>query len=258
MKRLTLYVAIFLVALSAKAGDKEVEQTMRRATQYMMDVASYKGGFVWNYLPDYSRQWGELEAWRTMVWLQSPGTPDIGQVLLDAYHVTGDEYYYDSACKVARCIIHGQQPSGGWNYMFDYESEETTKRWYATIGRQAWRLEEFQHYYGNATFDDEATMHSAEFLLRIYLEKKDPEFHAALQRAIGFFLKSQYENGGWPQRYPLMYDHPFRGQADYSSFITINDDVMPRNIDFLIQCYTSLGMEELREPILRAMYCMRD
>ena len=90
MKRLTLYVAIFLVALSAKAGDKEVEQTMRRATQYMMDVASYKGGFVWNYLPDYSRQWGELEAWRTMVWLQSPGTPDIGQVLLDAYHVTGD------------------------------------------------------------------------------------------------------------------------------------------------------------------------
>ena len=258
MKRLALYVAIFLVALSAKAGDKEVEQTMRRATQYMMDVASYKGGFVWNYLPDYSRQWGELEAWRTMVWLQSPGTPDIGQVLLDAYHVTGDEYYYDSACKVARCIIHGQQPSGGWNYMFDYESEETTKRWYATIGRQAWRLEEFQHYYGNATFDDEATMHSAEFLLRIYLEKKDPEFHAALQRAIGFFLKSQYENGGWPQRYPLMYDHPFRGQADYSSFITINDDVMPRNIDFLIQCYTSLGMEELREPILRAMYCMRD
>ena len=101
-------------------------------------------------------------------------------------------------------------------------------------------------------------MHSAEFLLRIYLEKKDPEFHAALQRAIGFFLKSQYENGGLPQRYPLMYDHPFRGQADYSSFITINDDVMPRNIDFLIQCYTSLGMEELREPILRAMYCMRD
>ena len=30
MKRLTLYVAIFLVALSAKASDKEVEQTMRR------------------------------------------------------------------------------------------------------------------------------------------------------------------------------------------------------------------------------------
>lgn len=231
---------------------------MRRATQYMMDVASYKGGFVWSYLPDYSRQWGELEAWRTMVWLQSPSTPDVGQVLLDAYHATGDEYYYESACKVARCIMHGQKPSGGWNYMFDYESEDTTKKWYATIGRQAWRLEEFQHYYGNATFDDEATMHCAEFLLRIYLEKKSAEFYVALQKAIGFFLQSQYDNGGWPQRYPLMYDHPFRGKADYSSFVTINDDVMPRNIEFLIQCYSSLGMEELKKPILKAMHCLRD
>ena len=258
MKRSSLLLVILLTFLSMSAGDKEVKQTMRRATQYMMDVASYKGGFVWSYLPDYSRQWGELEAWRTMVWLQSPSTPDVGQVLLDAYHATGDEYYYESACKVARCIMHGQKPSGGWNYMFDYESEETTKKWYATIGRQAWRLEEFQHYYGNATFDDEATMHCAEFLLRIYLEKKNAEFYVALQKAIGFFLQSQYDNGGWPQRYPLMYDHPFRGKADYSSFVTINDDVMPRNIEFLIQCYRSLGMKELKEPILKAMYCLRD
>lgn len=258
MKRLTIYLALLLVALSARAGDQEARQAMRRATQYMMDVASYKGGFVWNYLPDYSRQWGELEAWRTMVWLQSPSTPDVGQVLLDAYHATGDEYYYESACKVAQCIIHGQQSCGGWNYMFDYESEETTRQWYSKIGRQAWRLEEFQHYYGNATFDDEATMHCSEFLLRIYLEKKDPQFHAALQRAIGFFLQSQYANGGWPQRYPLMYSHPFRGKADYSSFVTINDGVIPHNIEFLIQCYTSLGMEALEEPIMRAMHCLRD
>ena len=258
MKRLSLLLVIVLTALSVRAGDQEAKQAMRRATQYMMDVVSYKGGFVWSYLPDFSREWGELEAWRTMVWLQSPSTPDVGQVLLDAYHATGDAYYYESACKVARCIIHGQKPSGGWNYMFDYESEETTKKWYATIGRQAWRLEEFQHYYGNATFDDEATMHCAEFLLRIYLEKKDREFYGPLQKAIGFLLASQYDNGGWPQRYPLMYDHPFRGKADYSSFVTINDDVMPRNIEFLTQCYTSLGMKELKEPILRAMRCLRD
>jgi len=258
MKRLTTYAVLLLTAITVEAGVPEAKQAMHRATQYMMDVASYQGGFVWNYLPDYSRQWGELEARRTMVWLQSPSTPDVGQVLLDAYHATGDEYYYDCASRVARCIIHGQKPCGGWNYMFDYESEDTTRAWYATIGRQAWRLEEFQHYYGNATFDDEATKHCAEFLLRIYLEKKDPKFYDALKKAIGFFLQSQYPCGGWPQRYPLMYDHPFRGKADYSSFITINDDVAPENINFLIQCYTSLNMEELREPILRAMHCLRD
>ena len=60
--------------------------------------------------------------------------------------------------------------------MFDLQPEDSLKAWYATIGRQAWRLEEFQHYYGNATFDDEATKHCAEFLLRIYLEKKDETF----------------------------------------------------------------------------------
>jgi hypothetical protein len=47
-----------------------------------------------------------------------------------------------------------------------------------------------------------------------------------------------------------MHDHPFRGKADYSSFITINDDVMPQNIEFLIACYTSLGMEELKQPVM--------
>ena len=257
MRKIALLTALLLFIV-AKGADDDVRGVMRRATEYMMDVASNQGGFVWSYLPDYSRQWGELEAKRTMVWLQTPSTPDVGEVLLDAYHATGDEYYYDCASRVARCIIRGQLPCGGWNYMFDLESEDSLKAWYATIGRQAWRLEEFQHYYGNATFDDEATKHCAEFLLRIYLEKKDETFGHALRQAIGFMLESQYAHGGWPQRYPLMYSHPFKGKADYSSFVTLNDNVMPENIDFLLQCYTSLGMCELREPIMRAMYLMRD
>ena len=245
-------------ANTVSTNNNQITQTMRLATQYMMDVASYHGGFVWNYLPDYSRQWGELEARRTMVWLQTPSTPDVGELLLDAYHATNDEYYYESAKRVAQCIMQGQLPCGGWNYIFDLASEDSLRTWYATIGKQAWRLEEFQHYYGNATFDDEATKHCAEFLLRIYLEKHDEAFLPALQGAIDFMLASQYSNGGWPQRFPLMYSHPFKGKADYSSFITFNDNVMPENIDFLLQCYQSLGMEQLKKPILSAMYLMRD
>ena len=258
MRRLTLSLALLLATMTATAGDDDVRQAMRRATQYMMDVASYNGGFVWNYLPDYSRQWGELEARRTMVWLQSPSTPDMGQVLLDAYHATGEEYYYESAKCVALCIMQGQLPCGGWNYMFDLEPEDSLKTWYDTVGRQAWRLEEFQHYYGNATFDDEATKHCAEFLLRIYLEKHDETFLMPLNRAIQFFLDSQYPNGGWPQRYPIMADHPMKGQADYTPFVTLNDNVMVENIDFLLQCYTSLGREQLKQPILKAMHLLRD
>lgn len=237
-------------------SEQRILDAMKRATHYMMDVASYRGGFVWNYLPDMSRTWGEMEAKRTMVWIQPPGTPAVGHLMLDAYHATGDEYYYQCAERIAGALIWGQLPCGGWNYMFDFAGENSIKEWYATVGRSGWRLEEFQHYYGNATFDDGGTMEAAKFLLRIYVEKYDPSFRPALEKVIGLVLTSQYPVGGWPQRWPLKYDHPFQGKADYSSFITLNDDVIPDNIDFLIQCYQSLGMQRLKEPILRAMNCV--
>ena len=223
--------------------DEEVRQAMRLATEFMMEKVSYNGGFVWHYLPDFSRQWGEMEAKRTMVWIQPPGTPSVGHLLLDAYHCTGDEYYYDQAKRVANALIWGQLPCGGWNYVFDFAGENSLKEWYSTVGKAGWRLEEFQHYYGNATFDDGGTMEAATFLLRLYVEKNDPIYRPALEKVINFVLESQYPIGGWPQRYPLRYDHPFHGKPDYTSFITLNDDVIPLVIEFLTQCYQALGMQ---------------
>ena len=235
-------------------SEKQILDVMKTATRFMMETVSYKGGFVWNYLPDMSRSWGELEAKRTMVWIQPPGTPSVGHLLLDAYHATGDEYYYEAAQKVANALIWGQLECGGWNYVFDFAGENSLKEWYATVGRNAWRLEEFQHYYGNATYDDEGTMEAAKFLLRMYVEKNDPAYRPPLEKVIRFVLDSQYPIGGWPQRYPLMYDHPVDGKSDYSSFITLNDDVTPGIIEFLLQCHQALGLTDIKEPVMRAMY----
>lgn len=259
--RTALCIGLFGLACSMsgqtdkKLSDKALT-TMKTATHYMMDKVAYKGGFVWNYLPDMSRSWGEMEAKRTMVWIQPPGTPSVGHLLLDAYHATHDEYYYEAAKQVAQALIWGQLECGGWNYVFDYAGENSLKSWYATVGKSGWRLEEFQHYYGNATYDDSGTMEAAKFLLRMYVEKNDPTFRPALDKVIRFVLESQYPIGGWPQRYPLMYDHPFQGLADYSSFITLNDDVIPDIIEFLTQCYQSLGLQEVKGPVMRAMYLM--
>jgi PelA/Pel-15E family pectate lyase len=228
-------------------------ETMKQATRFMVEKVGYKGAYVWAYLPDLSRRWGELEAYPTMGWVQSPGTGSMGHLLLDAYHATGDEYYYNAACEVASALIWAQLPCGGWNYMFDYNGEDSLKQWYATIGKQAWRMEEFQHYYGNATFDDGGTICSGEFLLRMYAEKKDTIFLSPLEKTIQFVLESQYPSGGWPQRYPLMYDHPFRGNKDYTSFITLNDDVSLENIEFLLQCRQVIDSDNIKEPIHRAM-----
>lgn len=232
---------------------EQVLRTMKTASQFMLEKASYRGGFVWSYLPDFSRQWGELEANRTMIWMQPPGTASVGHLMLDAYHATGDEFYYQGAQKVAAAIIYAQHSSGGWNYVADYAGEVSLKEWYATIGKHAWRLEEFQHYYGNATFDDMGTAEAAKFLLRMYLEKRDEQYRGPLNKVINFVLNSQYPIGGWPQRFPLMFDHPYPDHPDYSSFITFNDDVAAENIDFLLMCYQTLGEVRVREPIIRAM-----
>lgn len=94
--------------------------------------------------------------------------------------------------KVANALIWGQLECGGWNYVFDYAGENSLKQWYDTVGKNGWRLEEFRHYYGNATYDDLGTMMAAEFLLRMYVEKNDPVYKAPLEKVIRFVLESQY------------------------------------------------------------------
>ena len=110
-KRQTFSLLFSCLLLSGTYGqtkkEQQVLQVMKTATQYMMDVASYKGGFVWSYLPDMSRTWGEMEANRTMAWIQPPGTPAVGHLMLDAYHATHDEYYYQCAEKIANALIWG-------------------------------------------------------------------------------------------------------------------------------------------------------
>ena len=134
---------------AAQPSQDQIRDTMKRATRFMVEKVAVNGGYVWSYLPDMSRRWGEMEAYPTMVWVQPPGTATMGHVFLDAYHATGDDYYYHAAEQAASALIAGQQENGGWHYFIDFGGEPSTRRWYDTIGRNAWRLEEFQHYWGN-------------------------------------------------------------------------------------------------------------
>lgn len=258
-KRTYVLIALFLIIslqyLPAQNPKLKLsaEDAMMKASRFMLEDVATNGGYLWYYMPDFSRQWGEMEAYKTMIWMQHPGTISMGHTFLNAYQATGDDYYYRAAQKAAAAIIWGQSHEGGWNYMIDFAGDRSLKHWYNTIGKNAWRLEEFQHYYGNSTFDDDVTSDAARFLLRIYLEKMDPAYKPALDKAINFILKSQYPLGGWPQRYPLRYDFSKNGQPDYTSFYTFNDDVTWENVHFLIQCYLTLGEERFLDPINRGM-----
>ncbi len=255
LKCIVLFTVLYCNAAIAQHAplNQQAEQTMLKATKFMEDKVSTNGGFVWYYLPDLSRRWGEMEAYKTMVWVQDGGTVSVGHMLLDAYEVTHNEYFYEEAERAGAAMIWGQSHEGGWNYLIDFAGDRSLKKWYATIGKNGWRLEEFQHYYGNDTYDDDVSSDAARFLLRLYLEKLDPKYKPALDKAINFILKSQYPNGGWPQRYPLKHDFAKAGHPDYSSFYTFNDDVIWENVYFLIQCYETLGEQRFLEPINKGM-----
>ena len=248
-----LALLILVAAAPAGAQDRaEIEQAMRRATEYMVERVADRGGFVWTYLPDLSRRWGEMEAEPGMIWVQAPGTATMGHLFLDAYHATGDDYYRRAAARAADALIAGQHRSGGWNYFIHQRGPRAARRWYETIGRNGWRLEEFQHYSDNATFDDAGTAESLQLLLRLYLLRRDPRHGAALERGIRFILDSQYPSGGWPQRYPADPRYPA-----YQSDITFNDDVARENIRFLIMAWQTLRDPRVLDPIRRGMHAFR-
>lgn len=231
----------------------EAKRAMLDATKFMVEKVSMNGGYLRLYLPDFSRRWAEQEAYPTQIQLTYGKTPAMGHIFLDAYHSTGDAYYYEAAEKVARALIWGQLPAGGWDYLIDFAGTSSLKEWYNTIGKNAWGWDEYNNYYGTATFKNGSTVEAARFLLRMYLEKLDPGIKPSLDKAITFLLESQYPLGGWPQRYPLKHDFPSGKNRDYTSFYIFNDDLTWQNIEFLIQCYVTLGEERLLDPIRRGM-----
>jgi hypothetical protein len=250
-----VFGALALPRLASAATKDDALVVMKRASRFMVEKVANRGGYVWSYLPDFSRRWGEMEAYPTMIWVQPPGTGTMGHLFLDAYHATGDDYYYEAAVKAAGALIAIQHPAGGWNYLGDFAGEKSIRRWYDTIGKNGWRLEEFQHYYGNATFDDAGTAEASQFLLRLYLEKKDKRFKPALDRAIGFVLNSQYPVGGWPQRWPKAGEFHHHGRPDYTGYITFNDDVAGENIKFLTMVWQTLADPRALPAIRKAMDC---
>ncbi len=69
----------------------------------------------------------------------------------------------------------------------------------------------------NTTFDNGATYSHVACLATIYKASKEERFKTAALKGIDFILSAQYNNGGWPQYYPL--------ENNYSKHITFNDDM---------------------------------
>lgn len=240
------------VSASSQPSRDTVLKAMKSAAKFMAEDVSFRGGYVYQYSADLSRQWGEIPARPTQIWTQPPGTPTVGILYLEAYRTTGDPLFLDYAECAADALIFGQHPAGGWHYLIDFDMPGIRK-WYDEVASKCWGWEEYYHYYGNCTFDDQSTSEPTRFLLELYMTTLDPKYRVPLLKALGFILEAQYPNGGWPQRYPLMNDYPHDGHPDYTSYYTYNDGVISENIDILIDAWERLGSEEYREAAIRGM-----
>jgi PelA/Pel-15E family pectate lyase len=71
---------------------------------------------------------------------------------------------------------------------------------------------------GAATIDNGATHTQLVFLARVYTAQKLERHRVAFLKGLDYLLAAQYENGGWPQYFPL--------RKGYYAHITFNDDAM--------------------------------
>lgn len=247
-----LVVSLIPYTTAAQPKGEDVLDAMHRAAKFMVDEVSCNGGYVWTYAADLSRQWGEAPARKSQIWVQR-GTVDMGHAYLDCWEATGDLYFLECAKKAANALIYGQHPLGGWNYFIDFDMPGLDQ-WYRDVFTNfKWGMEEYRHYYGNCTFDDNVTSGATRFLMQMYLATLDPAYKEPLDRALAFMRLSQYPSGGWPQRYPLRNEFVHDGLADYTSYYTLNDGVMFNIIELLVEAYDRLGDERNMEAARRGM-----
>ncbi|MGW8314804.1 MAG: pectate lyase [Bacteroidales bacterium] len=232
-------------------AQEEVMGAMKQAASFMVNHVSTRGGYLWFYSRDLSQRFGEVPARPSQVWVQDPGTPAVGQLYLDIYQATGEQCFLDYAREAADVLVYGQHPAGGWHYFIDFDRPGLAGWYRDTASRFIVGWEEYRHYYGNCTYDDNVTQGATMFLLQLYRETLDPVYLGPLRKALGFILESQYPNGGWPQRYPLRYEFAHDGLPDYTSFYTLNDGAMNNTIDVLLRAYEILGDEEYLEAARR-------
>ncbi|MBE0536589.1 MAG: hypothetical protein IH624_13060 [Phycisphaerae bacterium] len=203
---------------------QEARVALRKATEYFRSIAT-NGGYAGIYSLDLKERYGEAvyeKAKATEIWVQPPGTPTVGQCYLRAWKATGDAYYLDAARDVARALVWGQRAAGGWDHRVDV----------AHLTADAARVERKT---GRCSFDDRVTQGALEFLIDADQAIDEAWLDEAMELGLRFMLQSQFENGAWPQWYPL--------RGGYHDYYTFNDSAINTCISLMLKAHTVYGKD---------------
>ena len=239
-------VPLFAVHALSDADDAlrlEVETALHKAVEYFTTHIATNGGYLWWYASDLSERAGEGKASETQIWVQPPGTPAVGTAYLHAYERTGDTTYFDAAKATADALVWGQLECGGWDYSIDFDAERS-KRWY--YRRDAENGVDGKGRRNRAVFDDNTTQSALRFIMAVDKATGfEAKYHEAAMYGLALMLKSQFENGAWPQSYPL-------ADKGYSRWYTFNDNAMNDCIQVMLDAYEIYGDAKYLDSAKRA------
>lgn len=133
---------------------------------------------------------------------------------------TDDMFLSDEVVRIADNLLLAQKSYGGWEKNINFQNE------FSDVEK-----EEFldnKNYVG-ATIDNDATTTEIRFLARAFAKHPKEKYQKAVLKGIDYLLEMQYDNGGWPQFYPIRDEG-----RHYSRHITFNDNAMT-NVLYLLQ-----------------------
>jgi PelA/Pel-15E family pectate lyase len=141
---------------------------------------------------------------------QEKTTPDFGLVSWDdVLKQTKLWYAVDEATRIANQVLIFQRNNGGWEKNIDMAAMLTQGERAKLIAEKA---------LADTTIDNDATTTQLQYLAKVITAKNIETHKAGFFKGLDFLLSMQYENGGFPQYFPL--------REDYSRHITYNDNAM--------------------------------
>jgi len=120
-----------------------------------------------------------------------------------------DWYGSSEAARIAFNLISYQRESGGWPKNIDMAVVLSEGQRSAVVKEKGSE---------DSTIDNDATYTQLIFLARVYTLQQLPAYRESFLRGFDYLVKAQYQNGGWPQYYPI--------RKGYYQHITFNDNAM--------------------------------
>ncbi len=130
------------------------------------------------------------------------------------YETSPEFFKSEEARRVGEQVLLYQRVTGGWPKNINMARPMTDE--------EKERVRADKERLDDSTIDNNATTMQMRFLARLYQQTRDVRYKDAFGRAVEYLLSGQYDNGGWPQFWPVT-----RG---YAKHITYNDNAIANTL----------------------------